>query len=301
VQTLPAGNSPVGVSANIASLSPSTTYHFRLVADNGGSAVSGTGAQFTTADPPPPPTVATGSFSNVGASGATVTGTVNPNGRPAAYHFEYGISTSYTSSTPTQTLPAGTSPVGVTATLSGLSSSTTYHYRLVADTGGTPVGGGDKQFSTTAPPPGGSLAPTSTTIETGSAAGGSAASLAAADSSYFSVSAGFVFTPFSLVTSWYGTFTGLPASPASLAVSYTGNNSTACNQVLQILRWSDATWVTLDTRSIGPADVAIANLAPPGAASQYVSGGSARVRVRCPSAGLFSFTANGNLLRLAYG
>jgi CSLREA domain-containing protein len=84
---------------------------------------------------------------------ATVRGTVNPNARPATYHFEYGPSAAYGSSTPEEPLTAGVEPVAVSAALAGLVPGTTYHVRLVATnadgTGATadaifatPAGGG---------------------------------------------------------------------------------------------------------------------------------------------------------------
>src|SRR5213079_981209 len=93
-QTLPSGTSAVPVSANLAGLTPNTTYHYRLVADNGGTPVAGGDQQLTT-QPPPPPVVTTGSATSVGTTTATLNGTVNPSGRPASYHFEYGPDTSY--------------------------------------------------------------------------------------------------------------------------------------------------------------------------------------------------------------
>ena len=300
-QTLPAGSSPVAVSAAVNGLSASSTYHFKLVADNGGGPVSSGDAQFTTNAPPPPPVVTTGGTSNVGASGVTVAGTVNPSGLPASYHFEYGTDTSYGKSTPTQSLSAGNTAVGVTAQLSGLLANTTYHYKLVADNGGTPVSGDDAQFQTLPAPLSADVFPSSVTVETGSSSSGTAAALAAADASYYTVQSAAILSPLAIVTSWYGTFTGLPASPANLKVSYTGNNSATCSQSVQIFRWSDSTWVNLDTRNVGTSDVAIANLAAPGAGSQYVNGGSARVRVRCQPTAFTFFASNGNLLKLTYG
>jgi hypothetical protein len=88
--------------------------------------------------------VTTGPAENVTTSGARVTGTVNPNGAQTSYHFEYGTSTSYGLSTPDNDAGAGNADLGVSASLTGLTAQTTYHYRLVA--GG--ANGSDRTFTT---------------------------------------------------------------------------------------------------------------------------------------------------------
>jgi hypothetical protein len=86
----------------------------------------------------------TGPASNVGPTTATVSGTVGAGA--ATYHFEYGTSTSYGLQTPSQAVTAG--QAGVQADLTGLTTDTTYHYRLVTnnDTGA------DRTFHTAAAP-----------------------------------------------------------------------------------------------------------------------------------------------------
>ena len=73
------------------------------------------------------PSATTGSSSKVAQSSATVSGTVNPNGTDTSYHFEYGTTTSYGSNTPSTSAGAGTTDVPVSADLTGLTPSTTYH------------------------------------------------------------------------------------------------------------------------------------------------------------------------------
>jgi hypothetical protein len=102
---------------------------------------------------PPPPTVATGSASGIGDTAATLNGTVNPQGQDTTYHFEYGTTTSYVSSTPDQNLTASSPSSSVSASVSGLATGTTYHYRLVATNATGPTGGGDMTFTTTSAPP----------------------------------------------------------------------------------------------------------------------------------------------------
>ena len=99
-----------------------------------------------------PPTATTGSSSKLAQSSATVSGTVNPNGTDTSYHFEYGTTASYGSSTPSTDAGAGTADVPVSADLTGLTSSTTYHFRLVAVSSAGTTNGADQTFTTTKPP-----------------------------------------------------------------------------------------------------------------------------------------------------
>jgi len=98
------------------------------------------------------PSATTGSSSKVAQSSATVSGTVNPNGTDTSYHFEYGTTTSYGSNTPSTSAGAGTTDVPVSADLTGLTPSTTYHYRLVAVSSAGTTPGADQTFTTTTPP-----------------------------------------------------------------------------------------------------------------------------------------------------
>ena len=78
------------------------------------------------------PVATTGTANSITTGSAVVTGTVNPGGDATTYQFEYGTSTGYGLTTPAQSAGAGSSAVDVQATLSGLTDTTTYHYRLVA-------------------------------------------------------------------------------------------------------------------------------------------------------------------------
>ena len=85
------------------------------------------------------PTAATGA-----ADGTTVSGLVNANGSATSARFEYGTTTDYGSS-----VDAGDDVNGaVSATLSGLTAGTTYHYRLVATNAVGTTRGADATFTT---------------------------------------------------------------------------------------------------------------------------------------------------------
>lgn len=143
--------------------------------------------------------------------------------------------------------------------------------------------------------------PTGTTVLYGSTRSGSASALRADDGSFYEVNGrGW----FGYASSWYASFTGVPNGLASLEVTYSGKNSRTCTQTVAIWRWTDSTWVQIDSRSVGTTEVSIADLAPPGSPADYVSGatglGETRVRIGCTGS-IFGFYASGDVMRLVYG
>lgn len=101
---------------------------------------------------PTPPGAGTVGSADVGQSVATVKGSVDPNNGETQVQFQYGTSTSYGLTTPTQTLPAGDGATDVQAALSRLTIATTYHYRVVATNAAGVTRGGDKTFKTASAP-----------------------------------------------------------------------------------------------------------------------------------------------------
>ena len=88
------------------------------------------------------------------SSSASVSGTVNPNGTVTSYAFQYGNSTGYGEQTSSQSAGSSNSSQNVTATLNGLPSGTTIHFRLIATYGSnSTVVGSDATFTTSGPPP----------------------------------------------------------------------------------------------------------------------------------------------------
>jgi hypothetical protein len=96
----------------------------------------------------PVPEVDAGASPAPQASGETVNGSVDPDGQATTYHFEYGTTTSYGSSTSTASAGSGWVPVPVSSELTGLASSTTYHYRVVATNEAGTTDGPDGTFKT---------------------------------------------------------------------------------------------------------------------------------------------------------
>jgi hypothetical protein len=132
---------------NVTGLAPNTTYHFRIVAANAVGTSDGVDMTFTT---PGAPTVVTGGASSVGATSATIHGSVNPNGVATTYHFQYGTSKSYGKTTTSHSAGSGHSAVSVRARLGGLHPGAIYHYRIVATSAAGTSRGADRTFRTKA-------------------------------------------------------------------------------------------------------------------------------------------------------
>ena len=107
--------------------------------------LSGAGANPATSGPT---SVTTLIATSVTSTGATLNGTVNAGGLSTAVSFDYGTSTAYgTNVAGVPTPVSGSTDNAVSATLSGLTPGTTYHYR-VNGTAGATVNGGDLTFTT---------------------------------------------------------------------------------------------------------------------------------------------------------
>ncbi len=142
------GTKAVAVSATITGLTPGTTYHYRLNASSAGGAVGGADRSFTTTGHPPA-AVVTGGAVSVGKTVATPTGVINPEGATTTWTIQYGLTTTYGVQIFAGTLPALTTPLTVSAPLTGLAPATLFHYRIVAYHGASIVSAGaDATFFT---------------------------------------------------------------------------------------------------------------------------------------------------------
>jgi plastocyanin len=141
------GNTFRNVSANISSLTASTTYHFRIVASNSAGTRLGSDRTFTTLTATGPPVVTTNPATNLTSSSARLNGSLNPHGLTTSVHFQYGTTTSYGHTTPTQS-QTGNTYRNIASNIGGLTTDTTYHFRIVGtNSAGTRVGG-DRTFTT---------------------------------------------------------------------------------------------------------------------------------------------------------
>ncbi len=144
------GSGDVAVSAEISSLTPNTTYHYRLVAANSSTSDKGEDETFTTN---PPPVVSSPAVENLTFKSAELKALVNPKGYETTYRFEYGTTTSYGIKVPVPDGNAGSGKgdVPVSVKISGLSSDTVYHWRLVAENANGEVVLADQTFTTFGP------------------------------------------------------------------------------------------------------------------------------------------------------
>jgi hypothetical protein len=172
-ESTPSGSASAPVSAGLTGLTASTGYHYRVLVTTSPSGERvGADRAFSTT---PPTSAATDPATDIAATGATLRGTVEPRGETVtACRFQYGTDADFATASPypnevaCASTPSGSASAPVSAMLTGLTSSTGYHFRLVTTT--TPSGqriGADRSFSTTAPPP-----PADTGTGTGTTTGG---------------------------------------------------------------------------------------------------------------------------------
>jgi sugar lactone lactonase YvrE len=141
------GNTFRNVSANISGLIASHIYHFRIVASNNDGTRFGSDRTLTTLSATGAPVVTTNPASNVAISSATLNGLLDPHGLATTVHFQYGTTTSYGHTTPMQS-QTGNTYRNIAANISGLTTDTTYHARIVATNSAGTRFGSDRTFTT---------------------------------------------------------------------------------------------------------------------------------------------------------
>ena len=152
------GNTMVNVMAEISGLLPATTYHYRVKTVNSIGTTYSEDKTFTTAGIPPAAT--TSAATNKTTSGATLTGTVNANNTSTTVTFEYGTTTSYGQTvTASPSSVEGMTNTDVSASITGLTAGTSYHFRVKAVNSVGTTYGSDMTFTTEG------LAPTATTLD----------------------------------------------------------------------------------------------------------------------------------------
>jgi chitodextrinase len=138
-----------GTSYQDAGRSPSTTYTYRVAAYDAAGNLSAQSSQASATTPATPdttpPVISSVASSGITSNGATITWSTN---EASDSQVEYGLTASYGSSTTLKTnLVTNHSVV-----LSGLSASTTYHYRVKSKDAATNAAvSGDYSFITPAP------------------------------------------------------------------------------------------------------------------------------------------------------
>ena len=107
----------------------------------------GSDRTFTTLTATGPPVVATNPATNVTSSSATLNGSLDPHGLTTTVHFQYGTTTSYGHTTPIQT-QTGNTYRNIASNIGGLTTNTTYHFRIVGTNSAGTRMGSDRTFTT---------------------------------------------------------------------------------------------------------------------------------------------------------
>lgn len=99
------------------------------------------------------PSATTEPATNITKTGATLNGTVNPNGSETKYYFEYGLKQpkegeKYEHQTTEASAGSGTSNVKESKVITGLAVNTQYHFRIVATNSKATTDGSDLAFTT---------------------------------------------------------------------------------------------------------------------------------------------------------
>ena len=111
---------------------------------------------------PTPPTVVTLAATSITSTGVTFNGSVNPRGVDTAYHFDYGTTTGYGSTTAATDAGSGSTSLKVATAVTGLDSETLYHFRISATNAGGTSNGADFTVTTGTPTPTPSPSPSPT-------------------------------------------------------------------------------------------------------------------------------------------
>ena len=139
---------PGPVSMAVQGLSPGTTYHYRVVAENADGTDQGADRTFSTPAGPALPGISSTAAREVGPTSASLRSRIDPNRGATSYHFEYGLSRSYGSRTPERPIGAGDSRVSVAETIEGLQPYRRYHVRVFATNEAGRSVSSDRAFTT---------------------------------------------------------------------------------------------------------------------------------------------------------
>ena len=141
------GSINTNISAGITGLNSNTLYHFRVKAVNCGGTTYGSDQTFTTLCAVPSATTYPATI--VLITSARLNGVVNANSSSTTVTFEYGTNTSYGYSVTATPNPVELNfNTSVIAEITGLSSNTTYHFRIKAVNCGGTIYGSDQTFTT---------------------------------------------------------------------------------------------------------------------------------------------------------
>ena len=153
-QNLNVGNA---LSRSVTGLNASFTYYYRVRAYNSNGASGNSNVvSVTTLSPTGLPVAITNPATLIASFSGALNGSVDPHGLTTTVYFQYGRTTNYGFTTAPQT-KSGNTYQSVSANISGLSASTTYHFRIVTTNSAGTRYGLDRIFTTltaTGPPVG---------------------------------------------------------------------------------------------------------------------------------------------------
>ncbi len=146
---IPAGSLATGTDTIAATYTPDSTSIAVYAGTTGDSSVTVTAAQTASA-----PGSVTNAATSITATTATLAGTVNPNGADTHALFAYATSNTLSGATqtPSQDLGSTVASDAISASLAGLTPSTTYYYQAVAQNNVGTTNGAIFSFTTTPAP-----------------------------------------------------------------------------------------------------------------------------------------------------
>ena len=150
---------PTPVTAALGGLAPDTTYHYRLSATDAASPASEGSGEDETFTTPGPPQIDSEASADTIINSALVEAQIDPSGFDTTCQAQYVDEATFKASAYThaitvpctpQDLGSGTTAQAATASLTGLSIDTIYHYRFVATSTQAPAGvdGPDQTLAT---------------------------------------------------------------------------------------------------------------------------------------------------------
>lgn len=148
-RSLPATSTVAAIALPVTNLTCGTDYHFRAVATNADGRINGSDATFTTLPCSVLPQPVLGAVTAVTTqTQATVRVEINPNGVTTAFSVDFGTTTTYDKSSAFGSAGKGSAMVAASISLTGLTCSTTYHYRVIVTNANGAVTGGDNVLTT---------------------------------------------------------------------------------------------------------------------------------------------------------
>lgn len=159
---LPAEFAELPASAPTETLTPRTTFYYRVLATNASGTTEGPVEHFTSTAVP---VLTTAAAQSITRTTAALPGTVNPGGEPTTFHFAYVIAAGYQPGAPNPYVTGARTPESPSVgsdftahaagpvTASELQPGSTYHFAIVATNSLGTVIGPDATFTTSPPTP----------------------------------------------------------------------------------------------------------------------------------------------------